>query len=101
MILGQVMQTFHVGGWPTGNGEKWGGYGGVTRRVGLGLVQSHSDGNESHFVSLSVGLERSQWDSEEAEPAADAQPNDHMIDGLIDLLSLAVSKQYLFIRTVH
>jgi hypothetical protein len=28
---------------------------------------------------------RSQWDSEEVEHAADAQPNDHMIDDLIDL----------------
>jgi hypothetical protein len=36
-------------------------------------------------------LERSQWDSEEVEPAADAQLNDHMIDGLIDLSPSAVS----------
>jgi hypothetical protein len=62
---------------------------GVTRRMGLGLVQSHSDGNESHFVSLSVGLETSQWDSEEVERTADAQPNDRMIDGLINLSAVS------------
>jgi hypothetical protein len=57
--------------------------------MGLGLVQSHSDGNESHFVSLSVGLETSQWDSEEVERTADAQPNDRMIDGLINLSAVS------------
>jgi hypothetical protein len=60
--------------------------------VGLGLVQSHSDGNESHFVNLLVGLERSQWDSEEVECAADAQPNDHMIDGLSDLSAVSLCR---------
>lgn len=42
MIVGQVMQTLHVGGWPTGNGEKkWGGYG---RIAVFDCAQSLADG---------------------------------------------------------